>query len=307
VRAQDPAVVQAQADAGRLFAERSPYTPPPEASPRGREAISASFRLDPPAEILPDRPLLPPGLSMVASLTRAIGVRDLRLAATLSLAVLAAVLAAVLGGRRRRTALALVLLAAPLAVGTVLGATFALPLAALVGAWAARRLGAGLAAGLLAGAAVALAHETLLVAPFLLVEGDDARGRTRAVVAALAAYLVLVAPVAALDPGAFAGRLAAPTAPGAGLGFFGLLAYRGAEASAGARALAALSPLLLAAFVIWLLKRPWPALARGGIASLGGIVLAPAVSAEAIAVPIVLLGISAMVGDEGGPKPSDEP
>jgi hypothetical protein len=298
VRAQDPAVVQAEADAGRLVAERSPYAPPPETSPRGREAISVSFRLDPPAEILPTRPLLPPGPSLVVGLTRAVGVRDLRLTATVSLAALAAVLAAVLEGRRRRAALALALLSAPLAVGTVLGSPLALPLAALVGAWAARRLGAGLVAPLLVGAAVAFAHEALLVAPFLLVSRDDARGRTRAVVAAVAAYLVLVAPVAALDPGAFAARLAARTAPGPGLGVFGLLAYRGAEASAGGRALAALSPLLLAAFVIWLLKRPWPALAGAGIASLGGIVLAPAVSAEAVAVPIVLLGISAMVGEE---------
>jgi len=286
--------VQAEADAGRLLAEQSPYTPPPETSPRGREAVSVSFRLDPPAEIVPTRPLVPPGPSVVAGLARAVGVGDPRLAAVASLGALAAVLAAGLHGRRRRAALALALLLAPLAVGTVAGSPFALPLAALVGAWFARRVGADLVAGLLAGAAVALAHEMLLVAPFLLLGVQGTRARTRVVLAAAAAYLFVVAPVAVLDPAAFAARLGARTAPGAGLGFFNLLAYRGAEATAGALALAALAPLLLAILVVWLLRRPWPAVARGGIASLGGIVLAPAVSADAIAVPIVLLGIAAL-------------
>jgi hypothetical protein len=300
VRAQDAAVVQSQADAGRLVAGRSPYTPPPENSPRGREAVSLSFRLDPPAEILPTRPLLPPGASAVAALTRAVGARDLRLATVLALAALAGVVAASLEGRRRRTTLALALLSGPLALGTVLGSPLALSLAALVGAWAAGRRSGGFVAGLLAGGAVAFDHRALLVAPFLLPPGEDARGRRRAAAAAVAVYLVLVGPVSLLDPAAFAARLGAPVAPGPGLGLFNLLAYRGAEASAGALALAALARLLLAGFVLWLLRRPWPALARGGIASLGGIVLAPAVSAEAVGVPILLLGLAAMgAGEEG--------
>jgi len=307
VRAQDPAVVQAQADAGRLIAERSPYTPPMETSPRGREAFSASFRLDPPAEILPTRPLLPPGGSVVVGLTRAVGAQDLRLATTSSLAVLALVLAASLEGRRRRTALALALVSAPLAVGTVLGSPVALSLAALVGAWAAGRRGARLASGLLAGAAVAAAHEALLVAPFLLWSVDDRRGRRRAILAAVAAYLVVVGPVALLDPGGLAARLGARAAPGPGLGLFDLLAYRGAEASAGALALAAVSPLVLAAMVLWLRRRPWPALAVGGIASLGGIVLAPAVSAEAVGVPMLLLGLAAMEQEEGEERANGRP
>jgi hypothetical protein len=294
VRAQDPAVVQAQADAGRLPDGRSPYTPPPETSPRGREAVSASFRLDPPAEILPSRPLLPPGPSLLAGLTRAIGARDLRLATVVALAALAGVLAARLEGRRRRAAMALALLSGPMALGTVLGSPVALSLAALVGAWAAGRRGAGVAPGLLAGGAVALDHRGLLVAPFLLLPRADGRGRARTVLAAVAAYALLVAPVALLDLPAFGARFGERTPPGPGLGVFNLLAYRGAEASAGALALAAMAPLLLAGLVLWLLKRPWPPLALGGIASLAGIVLAPAISAEAVAVPLVLLGLGAM-------------
>ena len=67
IRAQDPWVVQAQADATRLLAGRSPLTPPPAAAPVGRQAVTTSFRLDPPAEILPDRPLVPPAVSIAAA------------------------------------------------------------------------------------------------------------------------------------------------------------------------------------------------------------------------------------------------
>ena len=302
VRAQDPAVVQAQADASRLLAGRSPYSPPPEASPRGREAWSASFRLDPPAEILPARPLLPPGPSQLVGLARVAGVRDLRLVALLALAALAAVAALRFEGRRRRTALALALLAAPLATGTVLGSPAALPLAALVGAWAAGRRWA--LAGALAGAAVALDHRALLVAPFLLARVAPGE-RRRAAIRAAAAYGLLVAPVVLLDPAAFAARLGAEGVPGPGLGLFNLLAYRGVEASAGALALAALAPLLSAGVVLWLLTRPGPPLARGAVAGLVGLVLAPAVSAEAVALPLVLLGLAAITPADGEPAEAE--
>jgi hypothetical protein len=115
---------------------------------------------------------------------------------------------------------------------------------------------------------------------------------------------LIVAPIALLDPAAFVARLAERTAPGPGLGLFNLLAYRGAEASAGALVLAALAPLLLAGLVLWLLRRPWPPLAVGGIASLGGIALAPAISPEAVAVPVMLLGLAAMEG-VGEPASND--
>lgn len=300
VRAQDPAVVQAQADAGRLLAGRSPYTAPPETSPRGREAVSTSFRLDPPAEILPARPLLPPGPSVVAGLSRAVDARDPRLAAALALAALAGILAACFEGRRRRAAAALAVLAAPLSIGTVLGSPAVLGLTALVGSWAAARRGLARGAGVLAGLAVALDHRAVLVAPFALLAGGSRSDARKGLRAAVGPYLLVVAPIALLDPAAFAARVAAPTTPGPGLGIFNLLAYRGAEAGAFALALAALAPLLLAGLLPWLWRRPWPPLALGAIASLGGIVLAPAISAEAVAVPLVLLGMAAMeTGGEG--------
>jgi hypothetical protein len=315
VRAQDPAVVQAEADGRRLLAWRSPYTTPPETSPHGRQAFSQSFRLDPPAEILPTRPLLPPGPSLLAALARAIGVRDPRLVGVLALGVLAAVATTAFERRRGRAALALTLLLAPLALGTALGSPAALSLAAIVGAWSAGRRGVGLGAGALAGVAIGLDHRAALVVPFLwlaenrgtarITAATDGRPeREKGLVGALAAYLLLVAPVALLDPPAFAYRLGELMAPGPGLGLFNLLAYYGVEATAGALATAALAPLLSLGIVFWLLGRPWPPLALAGIASLVGIVLAPALSAEAVAVPMVLLGLAAIVpGSERASAP----
>ena len=163
-----------------------------------------------------------------------------------------------------------------MAIGTALGSPVALSLAALVGVLGCRASRRSASApGCWPGVAVALDHRAVLVVPFFLV---DPRGRwtiRRALAAAVGSYLLIVAPIALLDPAAFVARLAERTAPGPGLGLFNLLAYRGAEASAGALALAALAPLLLAGLVLWLLRKPWPPLALG-VASLGGIALAPA-------------------------------
>ncbi len=301
VRAQDPAVVQAAADGARLLTLRSPYVPPPETSPRGREAFSVSFRLDPPAEILPSRPLLPPGASLFAAFARAIGARDPRVVTLAALGLLAALAAVGFEGRRRRAALALTLLVAPLSLGTVLGSPAALPLAAIVGAWACSRRGSSFLAGVLAGAAVGFDNRAALAVPFLLVGG---RGAVRTGLAGAAlAYLLVVAPVALLDPGAFVSRLGEGERPGAGLGVFNLLAYRGAEASAFALALAAVAPLLSLVAVLWLFRRPWPPLAQAGIASLVGIVLSPVLSVEAVAGPLVLLGLAGMEPEVGPSRP----
>ena len=314
VRAQDPAVVQARADAGRMLAGRSAYVSRAESLPRGREAVSRSFRLDPPAEVLPSSPLLPPGPAVLVGLGRPLGVRDLRPPAALALVVLAVVLAAHTEGRCRRTALAIALLAGPMALGTAFGTPHAFFLAALVAAWATSRRGASLASGLLAGTAVALDHRAALVAPFVLARVATLPGREsrravlRGVGGAVGAYLLLVGPIALLDPGSFVARLAERPVPGPGLGLVNLLAYRGGEASAAAFALAALAPLLAAGLVLWLLKRQGPPLALGGIASLAWLVVAPAVSPEAVAVPVLLLGVAALESTPpaAGPEPEDD-
>jgi hypothetical protein len=293
VRAQEPVVVQARADATRLLQPRSPYTPPPEDFPRGRELVSRSFRLDPPAGLRPNRPLMPPGLAELSALARWAGWWDPRWLALLAVTGLAA-LCGRLVGAGSPSFLALVLLAPPLAIGSVLGSLAALPLLALVAAWLLARAGHARAAGLVAGVAVALDHRSVLAAP-LVVDSTpgDATGRARALAFAALAYVVLVLPVALLDPHSFTERLGVGK-PGPGLGLFDLLAYRGADASALGMALAATTPFVAVAISWLLLERgSGPPLARAGIASLAGIVLAPAISAEAVAVPLALLGLAA--------------
>ena len=44
----------------------------------------------------------------------------------------------------------------------------------------------------------------------------------------------------------------------------------------------------------WLLSRPWSGLARAGIASLVGMLLAPSLSADAVAAPLLLLALAAL-------------
>ncbi len=296
VRAQHPAVVQAAADGGRILDFRSPYARPPETSPRGREAFSTSFRLDPPAEILPDRPLLPPGPSALVAALRPLGVRDLRVVLIAALAGLAAVLATLGRGRSRRAMLAVALLASPLALGTALGSPAALVLLAVVGAWALSLRGSVAGSGALAGLALSLDHRAALAVPFLLAALG--RPRSRALAFAAGAYALVVVPVALLDPGAFAARLLEPRAPGPGLGLWNLLAYRGAEASVAGLSLAALAPLATAIVVLGLLRRGGSPLVGAALASLAGIALAPALAPDAIALPLLLLALA--VADERG-------
>jgi hypothetical protein len=125
----------------------------------------------------------------------------------------------------------------------------------------------------------------------------------RAALAAAATYLALVLPVAVLDPPAFVERAFASVPAGPGLGVANLLAYWGAEGLA--TSLAPLTAILALAATVWLLKRPWSALARGALASLVAIALAPAVSPNAVAVPILLLTLAALElrGSEGGVPP----
>jgi hypothetical protein len=300
IRAQDPVVVQSAGDARRLASFASPYTPPLEDTPRGREAYATSFRLDPPDEIRPDRPTVPPGLSILATLGRAVGRRDIRLWALLALAFLGAFVARRLDGVGRIAGPGLVLLLAPLALGTVFGSTMALPLLGLLAAWALARRGPPWAAGVLAGLAVALDHRAMLLAPVLLVPLDERpRGWRPALVGGALAYGAAVLPVALLDLPAFADRLLSLPSPGPGLGVFNLFAYFGVEGSTAVRILAAVTPLAALQVTALLFRRRGPALALAGLAALTWIALAPALSADFVAVPILLLGLSALLGHAG--------
>ena len=305
IRAQHREVVQSAGDAKRLAAGRSPFTPPPEDTPRGREAYSASFRLEPPSEIRPDQPHVPGGLSIPAVLGRLVDRRDIRLWTLLALAVFAAVVARRAVGEGKTTALALTLLPAPLALGTVLGAPISLVLCALVAAWLLARAGAAWAAGLLAGAAVALDHRAALLAPLLLVPLlDRPRAWRSALGVAAVAYGLVVVPLALLDLRAFASHLGAMPSPGAGLGVFNLFAYSGVEGSPVVRALAALTPLAALLVTAALLRRREPPLALAGLAALAWVALAPRLSPDAVGVPVVLMGLAALLG-RGADRPGE--
>jgi uncharacterized membrane protein len=298
VRSQDPAVVQAAADAGRLAALRSPYTPPPETTPRGREAVSSSFRLDPPAELEPERPLLPPGPALPALAGRLVGERDLRVVGLFCLGLIGCAIAASLRGESRQAALAVALLSPPAALGTALGSPVVLSLAALVAAWVAARRGRGGLSGALAGVAVALDHRALLAALPLLAHSPLPAGSRRATwLTGAAAYLAVVLPVALLDPRAFVARLQVARDVGAGLGLFNLLAYRGLEATAAARAAVLVSPLVAVLLVVALTRGALPAAAGAALGAMIGLALAPTLSAEAVLVPLVLLTLAAAASE----------
>jgi hypothetical protein len=297
VRAQDPGVVQARADAARLASGRSPYTPPADTAPPGREAVSSSFRLDPPAEHQPLHPTMPPGASEAALAGRLLGHDDLRVVALLAGVVALVAVAWPLPSPARTVVLASTLLAPPLALGLPLGSPVALPLAALLGTWACARRGRAVLAGVLAGVAAALDHRAALVAAPLLWMTDrpaaaDGRSRLRSIAAAIVTYLVLVVPVLALDPSAFLTRLTAWSAPGAGLGIFNLLAYRGLEASPVALSLAMLAPAIAVLVMLLLLRSAVVAVVAAALVALSALVLAPAISAEWVTVPLALLALA---------------
>jgi hypothetical protein len=299
MRAQHREVVQAAGDAKRLGDLRSPYTKPPEDTPRGRQAYATSFRLDPPAEIRPDRPTVPPGISILATVGRLAGHRDVRLWSLVALALLAVLVARSGGGT---PAFGLTLLLAPLALGTVLGATVALPLAALLGAWVLARRGPPWGAGLLAGLAVGLDHRAALLAPLLLLPVGRRPALRPALVSGLVAYALVVLPVALLDAPACVGRFLSFSPPGAGLGVFNLFVYYGAEGSTVAHALAAFAPLGALLITVALLRQGRLPVALAGLAALAAVALAPRLSADLVAVPIFLLGLAAAVPEAAGPR-----
>jgi len=302
-RAQDPSVVQAAADAGRLAAGRSPYTAPPETTPRGREAFSSSFRLDPPAEHEPEHPLLPPGAAEVALLGRLVGVRDLRVPALAALAVVI-IIALRLGPPVREAVVATAALPPSIALGLPLGSPAVLALAALAGTWACARRGHGMGAGALAGLATALDHRAVFAAVPLLwlpyadegANPGEPRARVRALATAAGVYAIVVLPVAALDPAAFLRHLWPATGPGVGLGVFNLLAYRGLESAAAATVLAAVAPVLVSVLTLGLVRSRLAPATAATLAALTALALAPAISAEWTAVPLVLLGLAATEG-----------
>jgi hypothetical protein len=304
-RGQDEWIVQVPADMGRLVGGRSPYTPPPPETPTGREAWATSFRLEPPRLLTPDRPTMPPGATVLAAVLRPLGGKDPRWLGLLALVAASLVLARAAGPERSPLVLALATLAPPLAAGSIFGSPAPLLLAALAGSFVAAARGRPLAAGALAGLAVACDHLALLAAPFALLPAAG-RSLRRAVAVAAFSYCLLVAPVALLDAGAFAARLAAASPIGPGLGLANVFLYHGLQDSVAAHSAFAVAPAVLVIGVLLLLRAtPTPPLLLAAIAALGGLWLAREVSVEAMAVPMVLAALAvALDGEEVGRGPT---
>ena len=249
----------------------APTRRPPRPRRAGARPSPSSFRLDPPAELLPEAPLAAAGPRVAGRRARAlVGVRDPRLGRG----------PGARGARRdprrtlRRAAaterrIAVALLSAPLALGTVLGAPLATSLAAVVGAWACCRAGHDRVAGVLAGLAVALDHRALLVGPVRAPGRGPRPDRCARRSLRPRTYLALVLPVALLDPPAFVERACRRRPGGSGPRSrqpARLPGRRGPGDVARARS----PPSWRWPRSVWLLRRPWSALARGALASLVG-------------------------------------
>jgi hypothetical protein len=292
VRSQDRWAIQVPADAGRLERGESPYQPPFERRPAAREAWTTSFRLDPPRRLEPDSPLMPPAASVLGILTRAVGILDGRLLSLAAYALLVALATARAPAPARPLALAAAALSPFIGLGTTFGAGTALPLLVLLACAHAAASGRPALAGMLGGVAGALDHRALLAAPLLVWGTPPLRGGRR-LAGLLGGYAAFVLPVTALGPGAWARLLATPPAAEPGVGLVNLLAFRGWQDSAGAHAVLALSPLLLLAIALRILRvaatRPVEPLPAAALVVLVALFLAPSASAEALGIPLLLL------------------
>ncbi len=298
VRAQDRWAVQVQADAARLAEGKSPYALPAAATPIGREAFSTSFRLEPPHELVPDRPLAPPGTSSLVALLRPLGLRDPRPLLLAALATLAG-LVLFLGGRSKAPAALLPALVPPFVMGTVLGSPSVLPTAALFGSLLAAQHARPAVAGFLSGAAVAFDHRAILIAPFLVF--GPAPAWRRVATGFVLGYGLLVLRVALLDPGAWLSYTFAPPLPAEpGVGLANVAFYWGAAPSPVALLLAV--GLVAAALLALVAKGRLDSFSGATLASLSAVFLAGG-PPEALGLPLALLALGGLGEgeDEGSP------
>jgi len=297
-RGLDAWSAQLPADAGRLRKGESPYTPPPPERPVAREAWSSSFRLDPAAAFPPDRPLVPPGGPVVASLA---GVRDPRSLLLLSLGatILGSALLAARVSPAASLAAAACGLLAPLALGTVFGARSVATVGGLtLTAWLACG-GRSSLAHLALGATAAVDPLALAAAPLLALGGPAAPAASRASFARSLALLALgcsalVVPVLLLDPASASSAFLARIEAAPGVGIVSLLGYQGAVPAA----VPAVCTVLVGAVVLagpWSARvcRPDQAAGLAAFLGLAALWLHPAPPAGSLALPVALLALAA--------------
>ena len=290
-RGLDEWVVQMPADAARIARLASPYTPPPPESPLGRAAWSSSFRLDPPAELRPDHPLVPPGAAIVGVLTRGLGFPDPRCLG--GLAILALVCVAAL--RSPAIAPSLVLLA-PVALGSIFGARAVLTAGCLALVALLAQVGRHRAAAVVFGVAVAFDFRALAGAPLLALGGEPLRGSWLRVVGT--AVVAFVLPVLALDATGFLSTVGAGAPALPGFGLVNLLLYREAPGVGIALVLKLASVLAASAGAWWLIRRraaqPAQVWAIAGLFGLASLWLDPSPPAGAVSLPLLLLALGAL-------------
>jgi hypothetical protein len=302
VRTQDRWAIQQPADSARLARLESPYRPPYATRPVGREAWSSSFRLDPPRLFEPDRPLSPPGSAVLGALLTPFGLADGRWLSVPAYLLLLGLAAALVRPELRPSALAVAALSPFLATGTVFGAPHALVLATLAACLLAlsRRRAAGASA--LAGMSAGLDHRAWLAAPLLALPTLERREWQRAGRWLLIGYAVSVVLPLLLDPAGLAASARGTSGViGPGVGLANLLIFRGWQDAPWVHALYAVVPVGLAATTLLLLRRRWSQPLRlAGAAGvwLLSLFLAREASAEALGVPLLLLGVAALLDQE---------
>jgi hypothetical protein len=301
VRGQDPWLVQAQADAARLAVGASPYKWPAADRPQGREAWSSSFRLEPPRLLVPDRPLVPPGASVLAAGLRALGLRDPRWLTLLGLALAGTLGLRSVAPEQRPVALGIFVLALPVAFGAIFGAPWTFAGVLLCVAWTFSPRPRAVPTGLLCGVAAATAGPVWAAVPFFCPR-EPAQGpssRRNGLLAFLAALSLLCLPAVLLDARAFLSALRRPDDVAPGLGLFNFVLYRGAENDPAARMLFAAVPLVVlavVAFLSWRLAAAAPE-GKAALALLLVLFLVPSASPEAVALPILLAALPFLRAD----------
>jgi hypothetical protein len=177
-------------------------------------------------------------------------------------------------------------------MGIIVGSGHVVPLACLAGAFLA--WGRPLVVGVLTGLACGMDHRVFLVVPILALATRRA-GRTPLLAGCASAYAVLVLPVAALSPPAFAAALGPGAGFEAGVGLANGLLYVGCSGSwISTLLLSAVAVVFAAILARFGAGRPSLAMALSASGLLGALLLSRGGSPEGLALPLVVLVLAAV-------------
>lgn len=271
-----------------LDADRAPADL--EAAPRAKQAWSESFRLDPPAALSPTLPS--PSGHLAAAVLRPFGLADPRALTLAACLLLAAALARATGDAVLPWGVALASAAG--AVGMAFASPVVVSTGGILAAAALARRGRPLSSGALLGTVSMLVPVAWFAAPLCLAPANGASRRDALVRGAggLLAGAALALAVTLLTGPHFLMVARFPGAPGTGVGWGPLTAYRGAESSSAAITGVVLLVLgvLATAAVAW---RRAPSLHAVAVAVIAGTWAMLGASPHALAVPLALFALGA--------------